>query len=152
MSVTIEAEAIETMDLPCTLDEAWALIGDVTRSSSLIPDMEICEEIEPDVWRYRYKAIGFKGFSYQPTYTARYTQNPPTRTEWKAIDGNLRQSGHWTLEAAVKGTHATLKVNVVADMPIPRLLVPVARPLFVETFKSAIRGYVAAIRRELGGR
>ena len=152
MSVTIEAEATETFDLPCSIDEAWALVGNVARSSALIPDMELCEEIEPGVWRYRYKAIGLKGFSYQPTYTARYTETPPSRTEWQAIDGNLRQSGHWTLETTGKGTRATLKVHVDADLPIPRMLVPVARPLFVETFKSAIRGYVGAIRRELGGR
>lgn len=149
MSVVIEAQARETLDLPCTIDEAWALIGDVARSSALIPDMEGCEEIEPDVWRYRYQAVGLKGFSFQPTYTARYTRTPPTGAEWKAIDGNLRQSGRWKLEKADDGTRATLEVHVEAELPVPKLLVGVARPLFVETFKKAIRGYVDAIRREL---
>lgn len=150
MSVMIEADATETFDLPCSVEEAWALIGDVAKSSALVPDMELCEQVEPDVWRYRYKAVGLKGFSYQPTYTARYTHTPPTGTAWKAIDGNLRQSGSWTLEKVGRGVRATLRVRVEADLPVPRLLVPVARPLFVETFKSAIRGYVGRIRSALG--
>lgn len=151
MSLTIAADTRETLDLTADRASVWALLADVKASSAFVPDLEACEPAGDGIWKYRYKAVGLKGFSFQPSYTARFTLKEPDSIRWEAIEGNLRQSGSWTLsDAPGGGTRAELKIEVEAELPVPRLLGAAAKPLFTETFKRSVRGYLERIGRELG--
>lgn len=146
---TIQAETTESVTFDAPLEKVWAVLSDPEAAAQYVPDLVSIEPLGDDRYAYTFEPVGFKSIRFEPRYTARFTVEPDSRIRWEAEPGGtLRQSGEWRLEETDDGaTRGELRVEVEADLPVPRLLKGAATPFFKDQFSRTIRRWVANLEQ-----
>ena len=151
----LSATASESLTVPASLEEAWALVADVPRSVAHFPGLERLDQTGEADWTWTLEKLGTGKLVFQTCYTCRYALDPAARTvRWTAVGAsgdNARVEGMWRLEAAGSGARLQLVNQLTMDIDLPRVLRRPATALLTRENERLIRTYVANLRTTLSG-
>lgn len=123
--------------------------GDPGEFKRSLSDLESAEQIEPMVWRWVLREKSEKGITYQPEYTVSYTRGDAT-VEWETLEGNMRSEGVARYTALDdERTEVFYRETIATDLPIPRLLAKVFRPIVAREIRKGVGGFLDASRQWL---
>lgn len=90
--------------------------------------MEDSEEIQPGVWKWTLQPKAEKGIKFQGIYTVRYERDGES-VSWTTDEGNMRSTGSTTFDEVGQKTRVHYKETLEIDLPIPRLMAKVFKPI-----------------------
>jgi len=133
-----------TVVVPATPDEVFSVIADVWDSVSHFPGVAALTE-QDGVYNWTLRPIGAGDASLETAYACRYHRDDSCHgMAWTSEPGlgNARVSGRWELEASAGGTELTLHNRLALDLPIPRVLASVARPIVHREYSRLLERYL----------
>ena len=108
--------------LSAPLEDAWAVLIDVTRWGPLFPhvDSVVPYPAGDSAFIWTMEPLGPPGARVRTVYACRYHADPETHTlTWTPVEGvgTGQFAGHCVLEAAGDETHGTLLMDAVLEIP-----------------------------------
>lgn len=103
--------------------------------------MEDSEEIEPGKWRWTLQEKAEKGIKFQGKYVVAYDRDGD-RVEWTTEDGNMKSSGSTTFDDLDGKTRVHYKETLRVDLPIPRLMAKVFKPIVSREVAGGIKDFL----------
>lgn len=144
-----------SFDVAAAPDDTHALLSSVPRSSSHYPDVQEVVRLDDLTWRWIMNPVSYSGITMQPIYICRYGfDRDALRITWEPVkeDGLFVDvSGFWQLEPLPAGTRTNIELEMRFELPIPPLLVGMAKPILGGELEKQMDSYVAALTRTLGG-
>lgn len=129
------------------------LISNVPRSVSHWPDVQNLVHQEDTTYRWEMVPVAYGGVSMQPIYVLRYGWDAgQLRVWWEPVpqDGHFVQvEGFWQLAPEANGTSAVFELDMRFELPIPQMMVSMAKPLLAAEIGKQVDTYLAAITRTL---
>ncbi len=146
-----EVERSVTVHVP--LARAYDYMWDVVGSSSCIPGLQSCKRVGKDTYRFLYKERSTGPVTMIVQYTASYEGNGTDKITFEgtaAKDDNTDVSGVIRLHASgPDATKISLRQTLAPDTPVPRLLQGLIRSFVDREAASALKEYLANIKRAL---
>jgi len=135
------------------LARAYEYLWDVVGSSACIPGLDWCKRVGKDTYRFLYQARSTGPISLVVRYTARYEGNGKDKITFEgtaAQDDNADVSGVIRLQASGSdATKISLRQMIAPDTPVPRLLQGLIRSFVEREAASAVKEYLAEVKRAL---
>ena len=153
----LSAVATETLTVPASVDEAYALVADVPRSTAHVVGLEQIRHRGEQDWTWTLEKLGMASVSLQAVYTCRYTLDPVARVvRWSAagLQGdNGSVEGRWTVTPHGSGARLVLENRLTLHLGarIPRLMRGAAEKLVARENSRLVGLYVANIQQTLSG-
>jgi carbon monoxide dehydrogenase subunit G len=146
-----EVERSVTVHVP--LARAYEYMWDVVGSSACIPGLQSCKRVGKDTYRFLYQERSTGPVSMIVQYTARYEGNGTDKITFEgraAQDDNTDVSGVIRLHPnGPDATKISLRQTLAPDTPVPRLLQGLIRSFVEREAASALKEYLANIKRAI---
>lgn len=144
----------QTFDVAASPLDTHALLSNVPRSASHVPEVKEVVKLDELTWRWVMNPQSYAGVTMQPVYACRYGFHPDAlRITWEPVKEEgafIEVFGHWQLEELHNGTRANLLLDMRFELPIPQMLAGMAEPLLRSEFEKQMSTYVSALTRTLG--
>ncbi|WP_412070199.1 SRPBCC family protein [Rubrivirga sp. IMCC43871] len=133
--ITVETSIERALNLPVSVEEAWAFLTDVPRWGALFPHVEAVRpypEGGDNAYWWTMEPLGPPGARVVVEYACRYHPDAEALTmRWEPVPGtgNAQFGGSSTIGSDGNGgTTGTLRVDAVLDIGVPRLFRAIVRP------------------------
>jgi len=121
-----------------------------------LKDLERKELLDPATARFLYKERTERGVTFRPDTTVRYSGNGTDQVQWGPhgdAPRTLTCSGSAQLRALGGGvTEVTYEENSSTDLPIPKLLAKVFKPILAREIKKDVYAYLDRVKAVIEGR
>ncbi len=144
-----------TLEVKWSRDEAYALVADVPRSAAHFPGLKGLDDLGDDVYRWRMESLSVGKLGFDVGYAARYVRDPAAGTVvWTTEpgSGNTLADGTWTVTESPEGARLVFDNTIGVSVPVPRLMVRVARKALVQMCSRQVSTYLRAIAKTMDGR
>lgn len=149
----IEAKESRRFKVNASIEEAYELFSDPEKQAGLFNELERYELVDDETVRYVLEEQKEKGITFQGDYTVRYVGNGSDKVEWETLEGNIETEGVVRLEKVSDDvTEIDYNETLTPDLPIPRLMARVFKPIVSREVRKGIGEYLENVERELGGR
>jgi hypothetical protein len=92
-----------------------------------------------------------KGVTFQGDYTVAYDSPRPDLITWRSVAGNMDVKGEVRLRAlAPNSTEVTYSETVAPDLPIPKLMATVFKPIVARNVREGISEFIGQVKALLG--
>ncbi len=146
-----ETEYSVTVKRP--MAEVYEHLWDVVGTTRLIPGLDSCKALGGDRYHFQYEEKSSGPISLVVRYTAQYEGNGKNEITYKSIGGkkdNTDVEGTIHLRSkGTKSTEITLHQMMAPEMPVPRLLQPLVRPIVQREATDGLRAYLEAVKQTL---
>ncbi len=146
-----EVERSVTVHVPLT--RAYEYMWDVAGSSECIPGLDTCKRVGKDTYRFLYQPRSTGPVTMVVQYTARYEGNGTDKISFVGITApadNTDVEGVIRLQASgSEATKISLRQTLAPDTPVPRLLQGLIRSFVEREAASALKEYLANVKRAL---
>ncbi len=146
-----EVERSVTVHVP--LARAYEYMWDVVGSSECIPGLDACKRVGKNTYRFLYQPRSTGPVTMVVQYTARYEGNGTDKISFvgtAAPDDNTDVEGVIRLQASSpEATKISLRQTLAPDTPVPRLLQGLIRSFVEREAASALKEYLANVKRAL---
>lgn len=153
MATLIPVKITREIRVATTPDRMHALISDVPRSVSHWPDVQNLVKLEGTDYRWEMVPVSYAGVTMQPIYVLRYGWDAGRlRVWWEPVkqEGHIVEvEGFWQLAPQDGATAATFELDMRFDLPVPNMLVPMAKQLLGAEIGKQVDTYLAAITKTL---
>lgn len=150
MGTKVTVSLNKTFNVGADVDRVFDLLANVPESASHYPGVEKLNDQGDGVYEWVMEEIGAGGFSHQVVYASKYVSDRDAGTiEWTPVSGNSEISGNWKLTADGDGTQCEFNVNADLDVPVPRLLKSMAKPVVEQQFGSQTDTYINNLKTAL---
>ena len=149
----IPCKAKKTIRIKAPLKEVYDFLADVSRSSNCYNNLEKVEKIGEDTYKWLMKEKDYGPLKFQVTYVLKYSTNNADRISWTSTgEGNTDVEGEVVLESIDDdATEVTVINNLASDIPIPRLMKAVAKPMAAKELETTIDMYLKNLKAALEG-
>lgn len=127
----VAADVREVRSIPATSATLWPLVADIPSLARLIPRVERVEPVG-EAWRWTMEPLSGAGYTVRPVFATSVSREEPVRVELHHVPdpGSAADaSGAVVLRAADGVTRVSFHLQLVLELDLPRLLVPVVRQL-----------------------
>lgn len=122
-----------------------AHFADLRAIAAATQDMESSQEVGVGTLRFVLREQRQGPYRFQPEYTVRYHMAGDS-VVWSTLEGNLKSEGTARFAAAsAGGTEIIYSQSIAFDLPLPRLAVPVVKPIVDRLIRPSMRAYVKAM-------
>lgn len=150
MGTKVSVTLNKKFNVGASIDKTFALLANVPESASHYPGVEKLNDQGDGVYEWIMEEIGAAGFSHQVIYASKYVSDEAAGTiSWTPVGGNSDISGSWALAADGDGTSCTFNVNADLDVPVPRLLKGMVKPVVEQQFGSQTDIYIENLKKAL---
>lgn len=150
MGTKITVSVNKTFDVNADVDRVFDLLANVPESASHYPNVDKLNDKGDGVYEWVMEEIGVANFSHQVIYSSKYVSDKAAGTiEWTPVGGNSDISGNWKLSDNGSGTTCVFTVNADLDIPVPRLLKGMAKPMVEQQFNGQIDEYIGNLKTTL---
>lgn len=150
MGTKVSVSFNKTFNVGADIGRVFDLLSNVPESASHYPSVNALNDKGDGVYEWVMDEIGAGGFSHQVIYSSKYISDRDAGTiVWTPEGGNSDISGDWKLEADGDGTKCTFTVNADLDVPVPRLLKGMVKPVVEQQFSSQIETYIKNLQTTL---
>lgn len=150
MGTKITVSVNKTFDVDADVDRVFDLLANVPESASHYPNVEKLNDKGDNVYEWVMEEIGVANFSHQVIYASKYVGDKAAGTVvWTPAGGDSEVSGDWKLTSNGSGTTCEFTVNANLDLPVPRLLKGMAKPLVEQQFDGQIDQYISNLKTTL---
>lgn len=150
MGTKVTVSVNKTFDVNADVDRVFDLLANVPESASHYPNVDKLNDKGDGVYEWVMEEIGVGGFSHQVIYASKYVGDKAAGTvEWTPAGGNSDISGNWKLSDNGNGTTCQFTVNADLDIPVPRLLKGMAKPMVEQQFNGQIDEYIGNLKNTL---
>lgn len=150
MGTKVTVSVNKSFDVNADVSRVFALLSNVPESASHYPSVDKLNDKGDGVYEWVMDEIGVGGFSHQVIYASKYVSDSDAGTiSWTPAGGNSDISGDWKLSDNGSGTTCVFTVNADLDIPVPRLLKGMAKPLVEQQFDGQINQYIENLKTAL---
>lgn len=150
MGTKITVSVNKTFDVNADVDRVFDLLANVPESASHYPNVEKLNDKGDNVYEWVMEEIGVANFSHQVIYASKYVGDKAAGTVvWTPAGGDSEVSGDWKLTSNGSGTTCEFTVNANLDLPVPRLLKGMAKPVVEQQFDGQIDQYISNLKTTL---
>lgn len=153
MAQKLQADYRSTRVLDCSREKAFDFLADIPRAvGDCFPDLASLDSLGEGRYAHRLQPIRQLGLTLKLHWEAVYTNDRNTwRLEWTTDpeSGNAGLDGHIVLTEADGGTKVDISETHWLWLSIPRLTVPMARPLVSQTLKDMTERYLDNVKAAL---
>lgn len=143
-------EVRETFSLPVPAETAAAHFADLETIAANYVGLERHEILGDGHIRFVLEAQSDKGITYQGRYDCRYTLDTPTRLTWATTSNdNMWSTGHATFRDAGDGCRVDYYQKIESEIPVPRLLAKVVKPIVNRKIAEGVREYIGRMKAAL---
>ena len=149
----IPTKTNKTIRVKAPLKKVFDYMSDVTESSKCQPGVEKVEEIDDRTYRWTQKEKDYGPVKFQVTYTLHYDTNDKDRITWKSTgEGNTDvEGGVWLKAIDDKTTEVKVENALASDVPIPRLMKAVAKPIANKELEKTVNAYLENLKKAIEG-
>lgn len=154
MTIHVELDLGYEFTVKAGLQDVFDLVSDVPRSVSHFPKVQQLDDLGGGAYRWTMERVGTAQVHVQTVYASQYRSDRHKGTVvWTPVPGvgNAQVGGSWTLSETRKGTKLQLRLQGVAEMPLPALMKVVVEPVVKAEFEKLLEAYIANLIREFGG-
>lgn len=146
----VSGSAKRTFEIRAPMAQVYEFLTTPDQIVEALEDLERREMFDPSTARFIYKARTEKGVTFQGDCTVRYSGNGTDRVKWEPHgDGpcSLTCTGSAVLREGGPGvTEVTYEENSSTDLPIPKLLARVFRPILAREVKKDVYAYLDRVK------
>lgn len=147
----IEGTEEQTFVVNAAYQDVVDFFNDPATFKECLSQVETAEEVEKGVWRWVLEEKAEKGINYQADYTVKYEVTGEGRGEWHTLEGNMRSEGVVECtEVAEDRTEVHYKETISTDLPIPRLMAKVFRPIVAREIRKGVGSFLDCARARFG--
>jgi hypothetical protein len=148
-------EVEQSITVQAQLVPVYQYLWSVVKTSRQIPGLESCKRVAKDTYRFTYDEKSRGPVTLVVCYTAQYAGNGTDLISYEglaAVEDNTDVRGSFRLQRRGAGaTQITLQQMLAPEVPIPRLLQGLVRPLVEREQAYGVRQYLANVKRVLEG-
>lgn len=148
--VEVVVESHRTAEVSASFEDWWRIIADVPYSASHFPGVASLTH-EEGAYTWVLEPVGPDKVQFQTVYACRYLLDPDARSvRWTALPsvGNARVSGTWRMPQEGR---VELVNRLELDLPIPRLMAKVAKPVVTRENQRMVERYFDNVLQTLAG-
>jgi len=146
-------EAKRSITVKAPLAKTYKFFWDVAGHAKLIPGLDSCKRVGPDMYRFVYEPRVTGPVSITAQYTAQYKGNGKDEIRYAGMANNGDNTdieGVIRLEAdGDKGTKVTIRQTVAPETPVPRLVQGLVRGFVEREASNALKDFLTNIKQTL---
>ncbi len=149
----IEATDSRTIRVRVPMADVYAFFLDPAMRQQVMPDLERFEVLDEHTVRWILVEKREKGIRFQADYTVVFEGNGSDEVRWRATEGNMGNTGTVLLRSLDGGFTEVRYTELMApDLPIPRLLAKVFRPIVAREVRQGIGQMIDNVEAYFEGR
>ena len=139
------------IEIHAPMTEVYAFFVSPARRSEAFDDIQERRPIDEGCERWIMAPRTALKVTVQPDYTTRYTGNGTDTVTWEpAAEGTTRTRGVVRLQPAGDGvTRVDYDETIESNLPIPRIMVRVFKPIVAHEIKKGVRDFLDNAKRVL---
>ncbi|MDP3936730.1 MAG: SRPBCC family protein [Deltaproteobacteria bacterium] len=149
-------DAKRSITVKVPLARTYKFFWDVPGHAKLIPGLDSCKRVGPDIYRFVYEPRSTGPVTITAQYTARYKGNGKDEIKYEGMANNGDNTdiaGVIRLdEAGDKGTKVTIQQTIAPDTPVPKLVQGLVRSFVEREASNALKEFLENIKKELQGK
>ncbi len=145
----IEATQTALFEVPASLEEAYSAFAEPEIVKSSIIGLDRYEILDNGDARWILKEKAEKGLRFRGDYTVRYGGNGADKVNWYTVAGNIDTRGEVVLTRLSSGVRIDYRETLAPDLPIPRLMAKVFKPIVAREVRKDIDAYIENVKRYL---
>lgn len=153
MGAMVEVSINKQFDVNADIDTVFALLSNVPESASHFPKVAQLVDEGDNTYRWEMEEMAAAGFSHQVIYAAKYHSDKDSGSiTWTAVPGvgNSLINGSWALSSNGSGTSLTFTTTGELNVPVPRLMAKMAKPVVTQQFSQEVDTYISNLKNALG--
>lgn len=147
----IPCKAKKSIRINASLKDVYDYLLDVEKSSECYDNLESVEKVNDETYRWLMKEKDYGMLKFQVKYVLTYATNDVDCITWKSTgEGNTDVDGEVALKAHGDDvTEVTVTNNLASDIPIPRLMKAIAKPMATKELEKTIDTYLKNLKAAL---
>jgi len=146
-------EAKRSITVKAPPAKVYKFLWDVPGSAKLIPGLDSCKRVGPDIYRFVYEPRSTGPVTITAQYTARYKGNGQNEIKYEGMANNGDNtdiSGVIRLDSAGdNGTKLTIEQTVAPETPVPKLIQGLVRSFVEREASNALKEFLDNIKKAL---
>ncbi len=145
----IDAAEEQTFVVTANMEDVYRTFADPEVIQRHIHDLESWSLDAQGNAHWIIKEKSEKGVRFKGDYTVRYQGNGTDHVTWNTVTGNIKTKGEARLTRLDVGVRVDYREEMAPDLPIPRLLATVFKPIVAREVRKGILDYLDSIKRSL---
>jgi carbon monoxide dehydrogenase subunit G len=147
----IEGTEEQTFVVNASYQDVVDFFNDPATFRECLSQIESAEEVEEGVWHWVLEEKAEKGIKYQADYTVKYETTDDGQGKWHTLEGNMRSEGVVECSEVDEGrTEVHYKETIATDLPIPKLMAKVFRPIVAREIRKGVGSFLDCARARFG--
>jgi carbon monoxide dehydrogenase subunit G len=147
----IEGTEEQTFVVDAPYQDVVDFFGDPATFKECLDQVESAEETEGGVWHWVLQEKAEKGIRFKADYTVKYEMTGEGRVQWHTLEGNMRSEGVTECsEVGEDRTEVRYKETIATDLPIPKLMAKVFRPIVAREIRKGVGSFLDCARARFG--
>lgn len=146
----VEGTEKQSLVIDAPMAAVVSFFADPAQLRVCLTQVELAEEIEPNVWKWTLREKNEKGLKFQGIYTVRYTRQSDSKVVWETVDAQtMRAEGSVVCRALGNKTEIDYEETIATDLPIPKLAAKVFRPIVAREIRKDVGSYLELAKKHL---
>lgn len=148
----IEGTEEQTFTVEASYQDTLEYFGKPENFKQCLNQLESAEELDDGVWHWVLEEKSEKGITYKADYKVRYVFNEDEgEVTWEphGEDNNMKSSGFARIKEASDGTQVHYKETIASDLPIPKLMAKVFKPIVAREIAKGVGEYLECSKNYL---
>lgn len=139
----------QTFSVPADIATVFALLSDVPASAAHFDTLDRLDDKGDNTYCWNMEKMGVMGITHQVIYTSKYVSDETAGTiEWVPVSGgNSEIAGSWKLSDNGNGTDLAFTTSGKLDVPVPRLMVKMAKGVVQGQFDDQLASYFDNLKK-----
>ncbi len=145
----IPATESQTFEVKAPMETVYATFADPEIVKENFVGLERAEMKGNGEVRWILEEKVDKGIRFRGDYTVRYEGNGKDRIRWHTLAGNIDSEAEVALTEIPSGVRVRYRETIAPDLPIPRLMAKIFRPIVAREVRKDLVKYVENVKRYL---
>jgi uncharacterized membrane protein len=146
----IEATETATFTVPSPIEQVRDFFFFPDKLRAAMTELERFELDGTHKVRWILKEKKEKGITFLGDYTVVYSSTSPELVTWQSVAGNIDVKGEVRLRKLTEtSTEVSYRETLAPDLPIPKLMAAVFKPIVAHNVKQSIGRFIEQIKRQL---
>lgn len=149
----VSVSSTRTFSVAADVGTVFALLADVPASAAHFEGVADLVDKGDNTYCWNMEEMGAVGITHQVVYTSKYISDEAAGTiEWIPVaGGNSEIAGSWKLSDNGNGTDLEFTTSGELDIPVPRLMVKMARGVVQGQFDEQLDTYMNNLKNAFAG-
>lgn len=151
MSFSHEINIFQSMKVSAERSAVEQYLSTPEHMKQCMPKLDELKVLDEDKYYVRYQPMGPEGYKFPFSFSTQAEQREEAIHYLPVKDGenNAVINGKWIFTETAGETYISLNMDVTLQVPVSRLLKPVAGPIIAKIFTNLIQKYMDNISSEL---